>query len=123
VDGHAVEQLSSVIGGEGEEPDVVPLSSEDTPTVKGASADPLVRLEGAPWQSGRYVLLSVVIGTSVGIWPAAISVGDDGGRDAHALRDKDARPVELQVTALSASRIRFRLVDTETRKVISVAVT
>ncbi|KAL1520746.1 hypothetical protein AB1Y20_022312 [Prymnesium parvum] len=65
-----VEQLSSVIGGsvvvggEGEEPDVVPLSSADTPTVKGIPADPLVRLEGAPWQSGRYVPLSVVIGTS-----------------------------------------------------------
>jgi len=90
-----VEQLASVIsgsvvvGGEGEEPDVVPLSSADTPTVKGISADPLVRLEGAPWQSGRYVPLSVVIGTSMGIWPAAVSVGGEGGRDARALRDKD----------------------------------
>mmetsp|Transcript_18795 Transcript_18795/g.28308 ORF Transcript_18795/g.28308 Transcript_18795/m.28308 type:complete len:161 (-) Transcript_18795:76-558(-) len=90
-----VEQLASVIsgsvvvGGEGEEPDVVPLSSADTPTVKGISSDPLVRLEGAPWQSGRYVPLSVVIGTSMGIWPAAVSVGGEGGRDARALRDKD----------------------------------
>ncbi|KAL1518613.1 hypothetical protein AB1Y20_002901 [Prymnesium parvum] len=120
-----VEQLSSVIGGsvvvggegeevvvggEGEEPaDVVPLSSV------GVSTDPLMRLEGAPGQSGRYVLLSVVIGTSLGIWPAVISVGDAGGRDARALRDKDERQIELQVVAQSVSRIRFRLVDVETK--------
>ncbi|KAL1503139.1 hypothetical protein AB1Y20_011201 [Prymnesium parvum] len=75
-----VEQLSSVIGGsvvvggDGEAPDVVPLSSVDTPTVKGVPTDPLVRLEGAPSLSGRYAPLSVVIGTSLGIWPAVISV-------------------------------------------------
>ncbi|KAL1515461.1 hypothetical protein AB1Y20_002085 [Prymnesium parvum] len=105
-----VAQLSSVIGGsvlvggEGEAPVVVPLPSAAVPTVKEHSDDPLVRLEGAPGQSGRYAALSIVIGTSIGIWPAAVSVGDNGAKDAQALRGADDRPLALQVIARSTSR-------------------
>mmetsp|Transcript_22284 Transcript_22284/g.53442 ORF Transcript_22284/g.53442 Transcript_22284/m.53442 type:complete len:600 (-) Transcript_22284:3659-5458(-) len=122
-----VAQLSSVIGGsvvlggDGVAPDVVPLSSDAMPTVKGPPEDPLVRLEGPPGLSGRYAQLSVVIGTSVGIWPAVISVGDDGGEDARRLRGTGGRPVVLQVVARSSSRLGFRLVDTETGSVVSVS--
>jgi len=113
-------QLSSVIagsvvlGGDDTTPDVVPLPTDTTPTVKESPHGPLVRLEGAPGLSGRYVSLSKIINSSVGIWPAAITVGDGGGRSAGGLRAEDGRPVELQAIARSQSRLAFRLVDATT---------
>ncbi|KAL1527060.1 hypothetical protein AB1Y20_015744 [Prymnesium parvum] len=82
------EQLSSVIagsvvlGGDDTAPDVVPLSTATTPAVKGSPHGPLVRLEGAPGLSGRYASLPKIIGSSVGVWPAAITAGSNGGRNA-----------------------------------------
>ncbi|KAL1515253.1 hypothetical protein AB1Y20_001887 [Prymnesium parvum] len=112
---------SVVLGGDDEAPDVVPLSTAATPTVKASPAGPLVRLEGPPGQSGRYASLSVLMDSSVGIWPAVISVGDGGGVNAKQLRGKDDRLVEAQVVTHHGSRLAFRLVDTATREVISWA--
>ncbi|KAL1518531.1 hypothetical protein AB1Y20_002820 [Prymnesium parvum] len=71
---------SVVMGGEDDEPAIIPayLATAATPTTKSSPAGPLVRLEGPPGKTGRYALLSVVIGSSEGVWPAAITVGDRG---------------------------------------------
>ncbi|KAL1503778.1 hypothetical protein AB1Y20_012246 [Prymnesium parvum] len=71
-----VAQLESVIGGSvvlgggDADPAIVPLSTDTTPAVKGSPSGPLIRLEGHPGQSGRYVAFQVVIGSSEGVWPA-----------------------------------------------------
>ncbi|KAL1515487.1 hypothetical protein AB1Y20_002111 [Prymnesium parvum] len=119
-----LEQLSSVVagsvvlGGGDDAPDVVPLPSEAMPTVKGSSTDPLVRLEGPSGMPGRYAQLSVVISSSVGIWPAVVAVADAGGTNSRRLRGQGGRPVRLQVVSRSASRLGFRLVEAETGVVV-----
>ncbi|KAL1525762.1 hypothetical protein AB1Y20_020605 [Prymnesium parvum] len=57
---------SVVLGGGDEEPAIVPLATDATPTVKSS-----------PNKTGRYTSLSVLLGSSEGVWPAAVSV--DGG--------------------------------------------
>ncbi|KAL1520222.1 hypothetical protein AB1Y20_023692 [Prymnesium parvum] len=122
-----LEQLESVIGGsvvlggKDNAPVVVPLSTGTTPAVKESPSGPLVRLESHPGQSGRYVSLQVIIGTSEGIWPAVISVDGRGGREAGGLRTLEGQRVELQVVPRANSRVGFRLVDAATRAVISMA--
>mmetsp|Transcript_5802 Transcript_5802/g.8852 ORF Transcript_5802/g.8852 Transcript_5802/m.8852 type:complete len:213 (+) Transcript_5802:101-739(+) len=102
---------SIILGGADEEPAIVPLATDATPTVKGSPSGPLIRLEGPPNKSGRYVSLSVVIGSSEGIWPAALAVGNKGGRNAGGLRASGGRPVMLQAIASSPASVAFQLVD------------
>ncbi|KAL1530092.1 hypothetical protein AB1Y20_001014 [Prymnesium parvum] len=122
-----LEQLSSVlagsvvIGGGEDAPDVVPIASDTMPAVKGSPEDPLVRLESTPGLSGRYAQLSVVIGSSVAIWPAVISVDGTGGQNAHCLRSKGGRSVLLQVVVGSHASLGFRLVDPVTKSVVATS--
>ncbi|KAL1500585.1 hypothetical protein AB1Y20_013240 [Prymnesium parvum] len=112
---------SVVMGSADDEPVIIPLATTATPTTKSSPAGPLVRLEGPPSKTGRYALLSVIIGSSEGIWPAAITVGDRGGKDAHSMRASGGRPVALHVVASSKSRISFQLVDAATKAVLSAS--
>ncbi|KAL1530564.1 hypothetical protein AB1Y20_001465 [Prymnesium parvum] len=112
---------SVVIGHKDEAPDVVPIASAAMPTIKGVSEDPLVRLENAPGLPGRYAPLSVVVGSSVEIWPAVVSVDGDGGVNAHRLRGQGGKQVLLQVVAGPRSGLGFRLVEPVTHSVVATS--
>jgi len=98
---------SVVLGHRDEAPDVVPIASAAMPTIKGVSEDPLVRLENAPAGfPGRYAPLSVVIGSSVEIWPAVVSVDGDGGMNAqHRLRGQGGNKVLLYKWSRGLARV------------------
>ncbi|KAL1495492.1 hypothetical protein AB1Y20_016857 [Prymnesium parvum] len=113
---------SVVLGHRDEAPDVVPIASAAMPTIKGVSEDPLVRLENAPGLPGRYTpQWSVVIGSSVEIWPAVVSVDGDGGMNAHRLRGQGGKQVLLQVVAGPRSGLGFRLIEPVTHSVVATS--